>query len=477
VNLVAAAGLRSTVSTWLTGVKLLSESIIMRFFGRLCLAVLTLGSIYLPYGRGQHEPQKDVHAIDLPLAHRYFEQARALAEVDGGRLWGKNLYGPMLFVDPATRAIVANQGDRGKTLRPQRDLWVGTLPPKYGIAKTALVWNGIKWTMVIWPLPDDRYARGRLLMHELFHRIQEDLGLPMADPDNPHLATRDGRIWLRLEWRALREALIRGGEQRQRVMVDALVFRAYRYRLFPKAADTERCMELNEGLAEYTGLRLSGLPTDVLADRAAVQLTQQEQQPSFVRSFAYASGPAYGILLDGSGLNWRHELSSKSDLVKLLASALKIELPNGEAREARRRAERYDGDRVIAAETQREQSRQHMQANFRSRFIDGPVLELPATNDVRYTFNPQAVEVLERGGGTVYLTARVTDAWGVLTVTSGGVLLVRDANGRVKGWRVPAPPDPHKQPLHGDGWSLESAKGWTLQPGPRRGDWRRHKGF
>src|SRR5262249_33957808 len=115
------------------------------------------------------------------------------------------------------------------------------------------------------------------------------------------------------------------------------------------------------------------------------------------------------------------------------------------------------------------------QAKFRARFVDGPVLELPATKEVNYSFNPNAVEVLERDGGTVYVTARVTDEWGVLTVTSGGVLLLRDTSGQVSGWRVPAPADARAQPLKGDGWTLEPAKGWTLQPGARQGDWRLSK--
>src|SRR5207249_1867326 len=110
------------------------------------------------------------------------------------------------------------------------------------------------------------------------------------------------------------------------------------------------------------------------------------------------------------------------DLGDLLAKALKITLPDDVAREAKLRAERYDDGRVIAAETQREENRQRLQAKFRTRFVEGPLLELPATKDVSYSFNPNAVEVLD-GGGNVYLTARVTDEWGVLTVTSGGALL------------------------------------------------------
>ena len=436
------------------------------------LAIVTLGLVHAPGAVGQEAPKKEESAIDLRLARRCFAEARALSQADNGVLWGKPLYGPMLFVDPASRQVVANQRDGGQTLREQDGVWVGTLPEQLGVANTAFQWDGTRWTMVIWPLPDDRYTRGKLMMHELFHRIQEDLRLPAADADNSHLAGRDGRIWLRLEWRALREALIRDGDQPRQAVTDALVFRAHRRALFPRANDAERRMELHEGLAEYTGFRLSGLPPAVLPDRVAVQLAQQEEQPSFVRSFAYASGPAYAILLDAAGGEWRRGASAESDLGNLLASALKIALPDDLAREAERRAERYDDGRVIAAEAQRAEARRRLQAAFRARFTDGPVLELPATKEVNYSFDPHAVEVLDQGGGTVYLTARITDAWGVLTVTSGGVLLVRGAGGGVSGWRVPAPAEAQGQPLKGDGWTLELAKGWKLQAGARRGDWR-----
>jgi hypothetical protein len=153
-------------------------------------------------------------------------------------------------------------------------------------------------------------------------------------------------------------------------------------------------------------------------------------------------------------------------------TAPKIRLPDDVAREAQRRTERYDDGRVIAAETRREDARQRQQVKFRAQFMDGPVLELPATKEVSYSFNPNAVESIEKDGATIYLTARVTDEWGVLTVTSVGVLMLRDASGAVSSWRVPAPADPKAQPLKGDGWTLELARGWGLQSGARRGDWR-----
>ena len=86
------------------------------------------------------------------------------------------------------------------------------------------------------------------------------------------------------------------------------VFRQERRRLFPKAAAAENALELNEGLAEYTGARLGlRLPEQRLA-YATYALARQLDAPSFVRSFAYASGPAYGLLLDEALPDWRRGL-------------------------------------------------------------------------------------------------------------------------------------------------------------------------
>lgn len=406
--------------------------------------------------------------IDLAQARRAFEEARAGSDLDAGRLWGVRLYGPMIFVDPQSRFVVANEGDVEGRLAPRDGLFVGTLSPEEPIANTAVTWAGKKWTMVMWPLPENRYARTRLLLHESFHRVQEALHLPGANPANNHLDTPEGRAWLRLEWRALAEALIRRGEERRRAAEDALVFRAYRRSFAPRAAEEERALELNEGLAEYTGLKLSGRPDWVLADRAAARLEQEDGGSGFVRSFAYASGPAYGILLDEEGARWRSALGTRSDFGDLLASALDLPLPESLAAEANRRAAAYDGQAVIEAEADRAALRRQLASQFRARFIDGPVLVLPLSQAVHYSYNPDGVEAFGETA-TIYPTATVSDRWGVLEV-SGGVLMSRDASGSMAEARVPAPSDPAPRTLEGDDWTLSLNDGWRVLPGPRAGD-------
>jgi hypothetical protein len=88
------------------------------------------------------------------------------------------------------------------------------------------------------------------MIHELFHRIQPQLGLFVPDLPNEHLDTPDGRYWMQLEWKALSRALDSSGEIRLTAVRDALAFRAARRGRFAGAAESERVLEINEGLAQ-----------------------------------------------------------------------------------------------------------------------------------------------------------------------------------------------------------------------------------
>jgi hypothetical protein len=92
------------------------------------------------------------------------------------------------------------------------------------------------------------------MLHGLFHRIQPELGLITEDGFNEHLDTLEGRVWMRLEWRALRRAVESNGSGQTEAIADALAFRRERRRQFPGAADNERREEIREGLASYTGI-------------------------------------------------------------------------------------------------------------------------------------------------------------------------------------------------------------------------------
>lgn len=403
-------------------------------------------------------------AIDLQLAEKYFQEAARLWKADNGKLWGRSLEGPLLFVDRKTRQAVANRADAEGHLRAVGAVFTGRLPEAVAIANTTTKWAGVEWIMVMWPLPQKEAERRVLMMHESWHRVQSDIGFPYTGPSNAHLDTFDGRYLLQLEWRALAEALQQRGDARRTAIQDALLFRAERRRKIAKAAADERLLEMHEGLAEYTGVHLSGLDAAEQARYVAGKLERRPaEMPTFVRSFAYLSGPAYGVLLDASSPGWQRQAKSGDDLGSLLQSALKLPAP--EIVDLAVRARRFDGDKLRESETERDRVRQRKVADLKARFVDGPVLTMPLKK-MQISFDPNATQPLG-DHGTVYKPTRIGDTFGILNAPEG-VLINADFSRAT----VPAPKDPQARPLIGEGWELKLADGWRLEPGDRKGDWR-----
>lgn len=405
-----------------------------------------------------------VSPINLDVARQQFQAAQEICRRDGGRFWGVSLCGPIIFVDPQSRTVVANQQDGAGVLIQQDGVFTGVLPNSVNIASTPTDWAGVHWTQIIWPLPDDPDRRNTLLAHELFHRVQTRAPIPVQnEAANDQLDTLEGRYLLQLEWRALAAALrCDTGVACQRALSDALLFRAARYQLFPTAAAQEKALELNEGVAEYTGVSL-GIPTHDRRVKAALyDLSAHVGDQTFVRSFAYATGPAYGLLLDKYLPGWKQQLRSGPSLSDLLGKAAHISLPPKIAAAAAKRAPAYDGVVLRSAEAGREKKRQAILAVNRAKFVEGPVLEIPL-HHTNIQFNPQNLQPLDKLG-TVYPTMRVSADWGVLEVQNGALLKPDWSAVRV------AAPATLGAPLGGDGWTLELKSNWKIVPAARKGD-------
>jgi len=398
--------------------------------------------------------------IDVARAAQYLHDFDRLCRKDGGRLWGVSLCGPMLFVDPETRAVVGNQADAAGRLRSREGVFAGTLPADTGIANTAMEWGGTRWTMIMWgALDEDRTKRLRLMAHEAFHRIQPELHLDPAGELNAQLDTADGRFWLQEEWNALQAALLAKGSVRREAVADAMTFRAARRALFPGSAQPENALEIFEGLAEYTGMDLAGYSREKVVEAVA---DQRSHARGFVRSFAYVSGPLYGYLLDGTGAAWRKDLTSDTDLGALLG--LFLQAAPGLPPEAPQRAERYGGAALRASEDEREVKRQARLAAWRASLVDGPVLVLDLSLVTSGSFDPRAVFPFG-DKQTVYGTRELIAEWGTLTVQGSAVLEdwnTREAHVSLDGSAADG--------LSGKGWSLKLNDGWEVAPGERAWD-------
>lgn len=390
--------------------------------------------------------------VDQRLAQQYFQEAQALCERDGGKLWGVSICAPMVIYDRATQTIA--------TSRPQP---AAPLPPLLGFVNAPLKWGDTTWAAFVWEYFAGRPARRRmeLFLHEMFHGVQGQLGVAAPFLVSEHLDQMEGRYWLRLEWRALDRALATSGDERKAAVRDALAFRQARRARYPDGAEPERGQEITEGLAAYTATALvADTPADAIASARDLLVVTGAPDESFVRTFAYLSGPAYGVLLDAASPGWPRRIRATDDLGLLLATAYGVQ----PAPDAAAAATRYGDGAVRASEERREQLQRDRLAELRRRFVAGPVLIIrgggSASSDSRGAI---AIE----GEGTVYFGSyRATVAAGRLEA-EGGVLVASDGGSR----RVPAPVLRDDGTVAGDGWKFTPSAGWVVRPAARAGDY------
>jgi hypothetical protein len=387
--------------------------------------------------------------VDQQRAEAYFKEAATICQRDGGQLWGISLCGPMVFADARTRTLATNQPPPA-----------GEQPRMLGFANAPTEWGGSRWAAYVWDFTVslDAFARGQLMLHELFHRIQPDLGLITPGGQNAHLDTVEGRVWLRLEWRALARALGQSGEDRKSAVSDAAAFRLARRSQFANAAENERVEEIREGLAQYTGTVTTAESHAEAVASAIEQLAAAERHETFLQQ-AYATGMAYGILLDAVSANWRRRVRSDSDLGQMLMTALNV-TPAADAVEA---SSRYGEVELRAEEQTRAERRRALISELQNRFVDGPVLLVPSGGGG--TFTALGATPIP-GAGTVYFSQyNQRGEWGTLEATNG--VLISDDGTR----RLPNPVLNEDATLTGDGWAVTVAQGWTVRAGPRDGDY------
>jgi hypothetical protein len=274
---------------------------------------------------------------------------------------------------------------------------------------------------------------------------------------NEHLDTLEGRVWMQLEWRALRRAIESTGNDRAEAIADALAFRVERRRRLPGAADNERRDEISVGLASYTGIAAwASAPGD--ARRTAAAALVAGESHSLVGNFEAASGPAYGVLLDDLLPEWRRQVRATSDLGDLLASATK-RAPSTELAVA---AARYDAGTLRTAEQARDRAQRDRVAELRRRFVDGPVLTMPAAGSGT---SDSTGSVGIPGIGTLFFRNFTLSAqWGRLEANEG---VLRGADGTTVSVPVTSPLD--GTALRGEGWSVTLNAGWVLRPAARQG--------
>lgn len=356
----------------------------------------------------------DQRLLDARLASEVFEGYRVACESEAASLWGVSLLGPLLVADPSTGTGFVNFSVADCEPTGFSSVYRSTLSPALAVANTAPEWERKRWTVVCWPLPPDADDRLALLLHEAFHRVQPDLGVTGRSPVVAHLDEARWRTSIRLELRALADALAPPppAHERAAAMAAAVAIRNQRHSEVADGGRDEDDLESNEGVAEYTGRKLAH------AERAqAVRaiLHSVTAHTPLVRNFAHFTGPAYGLLLDEFNTGWRPRFvdgATVTELAREVTDFVAVDLAHT--------ARRYGGADIETEERERERQLEAERSAWTQLLVDGPTVNLPVRS-LSTVFNPQELVPLA-GIGTVYPIGRLSDEWGELVVEHGALV-------------------------------------------------------
>jgi hypothetical protein len=387
-----------------------------------------------------------------------FKNIEEICNRDGGNLWGKNLYGPLMFIDRTSRKIIANQPDNSDLLKLKDGVYTGLYPKEYIINTTAIDFGGVLFGMAPLPNEEDDFRIKTRAIHSLFHRFQETAGIVPENFNAINMDEKEARLWIKLEWRALKKALDSEGEEQTLAIRDALIFRGSNRESFPKYASMENRFETYEGLATFTFLLLTSQSPEEYKTRLIEYLDRIYSFQSYARSYGSIHGALYATLLHAKGFDFKTITSDTVDLGLIVRELYHIELPHVCRDVAGSISLNYNINDIYKEEDQRLQDIKERLNNRVSVFTEKPVVFLELESPY-FDFEPEDVQFLDTLG-TLYQTMRVSDNWGKLTVDKIGCLI----SNNYKYLRITAKGlKTEKNHINGEGWQMILNDGWEIR--------------
>jgi len=251
-------------------------------------------------------------------------ETKTLLNNDNGKLWGENIWHTDFLILDFDNTIYTLKPIAGLKTTDSILYYSKMQENELNFTNSVQEYNGGKYATILSSYLKDN---GATLIHELFHTLQfkykEFYGNPVSYLDN-----YDARQWLRLEYEALRLTLqsINNKENSQKIKLhlnDALIFRKLRQTKYQEYSKNELELETLEGLANYTGIKLSAIENKY--EEAISQIDEREASETYTRPFPYATGPAYGLIFDYLNIDWKEGLRSVYNFLDIYEVLVKKE--------------------------------------------------------------------------------------------------------------------------------------------------------
>jgi hypothetical protein len=412
---------------------------------------------FLVYLSGCKGPIEETY-FTAEKAELIFKKTEEICNLDSGKLWGENLYGPLMFVDRGSRKIFANQPDNEGLLKLKDGIYTGLYPRERIINITAVNFGGTHFGMAPLPNEEDDYRLTTRAVHSLFHRFQQSAGINNEYFNAVNMDEKEARVWIKLEWKALKKAIGSEGEGQKLAIRDALIFRGSNRESFPKNINLENRFETYEGLATFTYLLLTAKSQEEFNTRLFEYLDRIYSFQSYSRSYGSIHGALYAALLHEKGFDFKTITPFNIDLGNQVKELYNIELPKVCRDVAGSISINYAISEIYNEEEQRLKDIRDRLNNQVSVFTSKPVVLLELESPY-FDFEPEDVHFLDTLG-TLYNTMRVSDNWGKLTVDKIGCLISNNYKFlriTAKGLKI------DKNHIYGEGWQIILNDGWVIK--------------
>jgi hypothetical protein len=390
-------------------------------------------------------------------ANRYITEIAFICNRDSGKLWGKNLYAPIIFVDRPTRKVFASHPNKNGLLRLRDGVYTGVIPKELSVTGSMIDFGGTTYAILRLPAVEDEFRIKVRAVRNLFHIYQKSIGIMPPSYDTGNKDEKSSRRWLKLEWKALEKAIKSQGEERLQALRDALIFRGASREMNMKYVKDENIFENYEGLATFTSNLLCTNSLQECQAKLLEYLKRIYSVQSYARSYGPIHGALYSLLLYERGYDFKTISTDTIDIAGEVRKTYDIQMPEICRDIAGSLSFNYNMDIIYKEEEDRLNEIRESVHRLTSTFTEKPVvfIELESPS---FDFEPEDIHNLDTLG-TLFNTIHVADNWGKLTVDKGGCLIsvnLKYLRVTAKGYKE------EKNHISGDGWQLMLNNDWEI---------------
>ena len=402
---------------------------------RIIAVLLFLFSVLYGYS----QPSPCVQTLEESLQ----QTAGILNKQESKDLWNVSLNAPLIIINHIENKMYFTAIENGKVQPVKEEAWNNKIP----LANSIFEYEGKKYVIIIHAalMYSPCEERANLLAHEIFHLHQNGLGIQNTMSANFYMDEIEGRALLQIEMKALQQAL--DGDLQG--LHDALYIRAYRQRLYPQ--NNEDLYELNEGLAEYTGAKLT---KDNFHQYVKGRLNY-DINTGYANSFGYATGAAYATILDGLYPQWKSDRDLGKGMTFLINKSNPQYAVTVDNLDLNKLLDKYNHGKILIDEKEAVKSFGDMAAF--EKLLEPETSKLIITNNgVNFSYNPND-RVIALNNAVLLRNITIMGEWGQIIVNSGIV--------RPNDWSafyLLPPKEISANVVRGEDYTMNLNKGWKV---------------